>query len=65
MFSTGFNTIATNPVSGPLLQGREIISKDPVSPGHAPYDLDTGKYCMFGHSGMILLLALFLTFVTL
>ena len=37
-----YNTIATKPVSGPVLGEKDNHNKDPVSPGHAPYDFDTG-----------------------
>ena len=35
--------IATKPVSGLLRSEKDNHNKDPVSPGHAPYDFDTGK----------------------
>ena len=42
MFSTGFNTIATKPVSGPLLRRKITIIRTRSHRGNAPYDFDTG-----------------------
>ena len=46
MFSTGFNTIATKPVSGPLLREKDNHIRTRSHRGNAPYDFDTGiNYC--------------------
>ena len=42
MFSTGFNTIATKPVSGPLLREKDNHIRTRSHRGNAPYDFDTG-----------------------
>ena len=42
MFYTGFNTIATKPVSGPLLGRKITIIRTRSHRGNAPYDFDTG-----------------------
>ena len=44
MFSTGFNTIATKPVSGPLLREKDNHIRTRSHRGNAPYDFDTGIY---------------------
>ena len=45
MFSTGFNTIATKPVSGPLLREKDNHIRTRSHRGNAPYDFDTGIIC--------------------